>query len=249
MNRFIAKLRLLPPQQEDYYFDGWTSEGALTKRAYREAFYSSDWPEIQPNENSSDAEWNEQVQITPSLDEIHDFVRKPLVLPPLPEAHKLLENIKFGMKQQAMASGVTDVTALQLPEDLEVLYSTVKGIIAAGVPTEHCYTTLVNASGLFYPPTEMSLDISIYGKESFGKTAIAALRLGGCEQHRSIHYVLRQPVNDTEISPEARWQIWDRVDIEIAKYDNLADWLLNETKVIEETEGGAGWDKMVLPYV
>jgi hypothetical protein len=261
MNRFIAKIKSLwdpPSHEEEYRFDGWTSEGAFTKCIYDMALWAQDRPELpQPDESSTDAEWNEQVQIKPSLDEIHDFVPKPLILPPPSDVviRKRLETIKINMKQQAMASGVTDVTALQLPEDLEVLLSTVNGINAAGVPSETVYTQLVYPSGPVklpenppaepvelpknLPPSEMPMDVSIRREESYGRIPIAALHFGGCTQHRSIHYVLDHPVNNTEITPEAKWRIWDRINHSINQHDDLAEWLAHETKIIEEREGGA----------
>lgn len=66
-----------------------------------------------------------------------------------------------------------------------------------------------------------------------GEAPIAALHLGGCEQHRSIYYVLSQSRTSVKIAPEATWQIWDRLFIEIECYDDVSEWLEHETMVTE----------------
>lgn len=274
MKRFIAEVRSRwnprphGKAYEDYRFDGWTSEGALTKCIYDQAFYSHDRP--QPREippDASDAEWNEQVQIKPSLDEIVDFVAKPLILPPLYDIHKreMLETIKIGLKQQVRASEV-DSTALELPKDLEILFSLVKGINGAGVPAETAYTSLVYPFKGNIPPniggsfTKMPYDVNIRRKgwepldaplrivQPDRRVPIAALHLGGCEQHRSIYYVLTQLDNSTAITSDAKWQIWDRILIEIEQYEDLAEWLEHETKMIEENDGETMMRELVVMH-
>lgn len=253
MDRFIAQVRSRwnpRSHEEEYRFEGWTDEGALTKCVYELAFYSQDRPEAIVDPNGSDAEVNEQVQIKPSLDEIMNYVAKPLIVPPVSEIErqKVLRNIKAGLEQQTIASGI-DPTALELPEDLEILLSTVKGINGAGVPAETAYARLVYEFGGDYPPDKMPEEVYLRGESIFARSfqykdgsgrevPIAAFKLGGCEQHRSIYYVLTQNKGGTTITPQAKWQIWDRIDISLEQFSDLTEWLQFETKEIEETAGG-----------
>ncbi|CZT24374.1 uncharacterized protein RCC_10099 [Ramularia collo-cygni] len=255
MDRFIAQIRSRwdpPSHEEEDRFEGWTSEGVFTKCVYDMAFYSHDRPQPVIDPNGTDAEVNEQVQTKPSLDEIiMNYVQKPLILPPLSitERQKLLENIKTGMKQQVSASQI-DPTALELPQDLDILLSMARGINGAGVPAETAYTKLIYEFGENFVPNKMPDEVRSRGESAFlrasgyndgsgRKVPIAAFKLGGCEQHRSVYYVLMQLKGRSKIHSDAEWQIWDRIDIEVEHFDNLADWLQHETKVIEEMEGGA----------
>ncbi|SMR41240.1 unnamed protein product [Zymoseptoria tritici ST99CH_1E4] len=146
-----------PPHEEEYRCEGWTHEGAFTKTIYQEAlnFFGGSGSCHSPG--ATEAEVHEQIQISPSLEDLMDFVEEPLIEPPLSADRRkvLLENIKSGLKQQASSLGV-DATNLELPEDLDVLYSTVMGINAAGVPAETNFTQLVYAHDeRSRPPNEM----------------------------------------------------------------------------------------------
>jgi hypothetical protein len=186
-----------------------------------------------------EAEKEDQRKLKPNLEDIITFVQRPLIMPPLSEdrSKRLLETFKAGIEQQAMASGVVDVTAMELPLDLEVLFSTVGGIYAAEVPSEIVYSQLIYA---FQPgtnaqdmiPHRLSLireDLKHPGDE----VPIAALHLGGCGQHRAIYYVLSQMSSSKEISPAARWQIWDVRHYQIEHFQDLQDFLMQETEEIE----------------
>ena len=65
-------------------------------------------------------------KVEPSLGEIVKFVAKPLILPP-PSAiqrRQILEELENRIRQQLISSN-TDATALQLPSDLEKLFTVV----------------------------------------------------------------------------------------------------------------------------
>ncbi|EGP90812.1 uncharacterized protein MYCGRDRAFT_88601 [Zymoseptoria tritici IPO323] len=152
-----------PPHEEEYRCEGWTHEGAFTKTIYQEAlnFFGGSGSCHSPG--ATEAEVHEQIQISPSLEDLMDFVEEPLIEPPLSADRRkvLLENIKSGLKQQASSLGV-DATNLELPEDLDVLYSTVMGINAAGVPAETNFTQLVYAHDeRSRPPNEMPYEMFI----------------------------------------------------------------------------------------
>lgn len=244
MNRFIAQIRSRwdpRSHEEEYRFDGWTNEGAFTKCIYTEAFYWCYRPEPIIDQDASDAEQDGQIQIKPSLSEIHDFIEKPLILPPLSEDRRreVLDNITIGMKRQAMASGITDTAILELPKDLEMLLSLVRGINAAGVPSETAHLRLVEDFEGIGGHGTMPDDI-LRCKGGFGyPNPIAAFRLGSCKEHRArdIYYVLSQWEDRTEITSDAKWQIWDIVNLQDDVYHSLAEWLEHETKAIEKTEG------------
>ncbi|KAK4608922.1 hypothetical protein CLAFUR4_14520 [Fulvia fulva] len=81
MNRFIQDTRSRwdpPTHEKDYRFEGWTSEGALTKCIYQGVFWYHDRPQPVESWNASDAEIDRQIQIRPTLEEIINFVAKPI---------------------------------------------------------------------------------------------------------------------------------------------------------------------------
>ncbi|KAK4609719.1 hypothetical protein CLAFUR0_14517, partial [Fulvia fulva] len=215
MERFIEEIRQRwrpYSHEEDYRQEDWTDEGAFTKCIFQEAFYGHDQPKM--DRSRSDLSWAEvegQIQSNPSLGEIMDFVRRPLT-GPQPESVRIeiLGDLKEAMKRQLETSGIADTSKLELPSDLEVLFSVVDRIRQAGVPLETAYTQLVYSLGTHRGATDMPYYVSLSRRRHDELYCpIAAFELGGGGQHRSTYYVLGQPSDCTELTSSATWQIWD----------------------------------------
>lgn len=260
MKRFIQEIRQRwnpLPHEEDWRYEGWTDEGAFTRCIYTRAFYISALPE--PDLNRPDitqAEEEGQVQFHPTLDEIMDYVDKPLAEPrPQSEITEMLNRQREAIQQQLRAAGfsATQASEAKLPADIGMLFSITNGINGAGVPSETAYTSLVypdfgqNYGDGYFGSREMPDVVRIRAKshqQGRGEMPIAAWQFGGCTQHRSVYYVLSLPDGKTELS-SAKWKIWDLIDVEVNIYENLTEWLVHETEYVENESGGAAQELVV----
>ncbi|KJX95799.1 hypothetical protein TI39_contig1039g00005 [Zymoseptoria brevis] len=228
MRRFVEEIARRwrpPPHEEDYRHEGWTHEGAFTRCIYQEALRMSGGGRcLAPG--ATEAEVNEQIQIDPSLEDIMEFVDEPLMGPPLPADRRrlVLENIKSKLAQQAKKLGV-DASNLQLPKDLESLYSAVNGVNGAGVPSETCCLEV------FLPRDERTRPTTCHTRCFFVAT---------------IYYVLTVPKRRAKIiPPEAKWMVWDQYHAERDEYNDLTAFLKHETRHVQESEGGARQEVVV----
>lgn len=72
------------------------------------------------------------------------------------------------------------------------------------------------------------------------------MRIGGCTQHRDIYYVLCRKGKPADENSPLIWKIFDKDDVEVDVYDDLAHFIQEQTKYIEGRPGGHQQEHMFL---
>ncbi|KAI5356667.1 hypothetical protein Slin14017_G129500 [Septoria linicola] len=262
MNRLINQVRELwnpiyapgaDVWEDNYHGEGWTEEGAFTLCVSQLAFCPSP-SACKPKRTGQvcEAEEMNQVLFRPVVSLVEDIT--PPTAEPLPEGEisGQLVSLRAAIQTAFNESYPSEAKSVELPKDYEELMHITSCIHGAGIPSELAWTTLVEC-----PPTSIqnprtsndwSNDWShfAYWVGAGYHTPYAGMRIGGCNQHRDIYYVLCRKGKPADESSPLIWRIFDRIDVELEVYDNLAHFIHEQTKFIEERPGGHRQELMPL---
>lgn len=245
--RFVGELKELwsplpaadEEWEEGYRGEGWTDEGAFALCVFQQAM-NPNMPYV-PHRKPPRCEAEERNQVLPisveSLLEEHHIFSGPLFDPqPREKISEALAYLRAMLQQQADDHGLSEGITVELPKDFEDLLRVSDGINGAGIPSETAETWLVGGLGRLVGDQGApggSINAFILSE---GCTPYAAWELGGCTQHRQIYYVLcRESGKD---AASLVWKIFDRADVELDVYDNLAEFISHQTEHIEKRPGG-----------
>ncbi|TKA49323.1 hypothetical protein B0A55_13111 [Friedmanniomyces simplex] len=244
MKRFIEEVRQRwdpdPPEEWEPRGEGYTDEGALTLCVYQLAFQED--PEGQGQ--VCEAEEMNQVLLHPPVDALVDKIPKPLADPaPQGEVEKKQVSLGAQLQVQFDQSAAANTESIHLPDGFNELMSVTNGMHGAGLLAETAHTVLVYPLDRHHAEPEMLTFISPW-VESRDFTALAAWKVGSCQQHRQIYYVFCHK-NGDDSAVNASWRIFDRADVQCDIYENLARFLQHETADVEERPGGAQQEHIV----
>lgn len=213
MQRFIDVVKSKwHPEPEDPetkpHLDGYTDAGRFNLEISPLAFDDPDPPRWTDAPLCEAEQYNQVLLLPePALETFVVWMPRPLADPAPSERIKermrllrafLREQVEEVSKDPHLAQ-VVDV-----PEDFHHLMSLTDGLQGAGVPAEIDQLELIHPFERQRPESGVRERISYWVRSRFQGTALAAWRIGGSFQHRSVYYVFCRKNGE-----EMEWKIFD----------------------------------------